>query len=195
MKKLIKISAVALGVLLATASQANLVHAQDSVNMQNKSMGKVNVQLNVLPSMLGYLSANVNIQIMPSSAIGIYYGMWSWNNDNNFKDNGPGIGYGAGIHQYNIGIQYSYALNGQYMSTGWLVKPFIGYTSTSVGNANAHGPTYGAMIDHQWVFDSGLMIQIGIGPKYFSATNGSDSNSKNIRAYGFAGETNVGYAF
>ncbi|WP_119343670.1 hypothetical protein [Facilibium subflavum] len=181
---ILTLSAITLGSGASYAAYGQMVqnktdHEPDAVEL-NKAFSdkKFNIEWNVIPTMIGFISANANYKFLPSSAIGIYGAYWTWG--------------GKDTTVANIGVQYSYAVNGNYMSSGWLIKPFAGYAyGKDSGDSSVGGFMAGAMVSYQWLWDSGFNMQLGVGPMYVSNKGSMFDSSGVLPTFEF----NIGYSF
>ncbi|MCF6766248.1 hypothetical protein L3V82_10730 [Thiotrichales bacterium 19S3-7] len=157
----------------------NLSYAFSESDANNEiSNKKFNIEWNVPYTLIGIASANANYKLNNASAIGVYGGISTWNSNKS---------------AYNIGLQYSYALNKNYMSSGWLLKPFIGYMNLKDSdNSVSNGYNVGLMFTYQWVWKSGLNMQLGFGPSYTSINGGVFANTHGLLP---AFEYNIGLSF
>ena len=98
---------------------------------------------------------------------------------------------------YNIGVTYSYAINGDYMSTGWLFKPFLNYAyyKDKSFNHTSTGVSAGILFTYKWLWDSGINLQLGFGPQYASVNSGGWADDDGSKGMLLAGEFALGYAF
>ena len=128
------------------------------------------------------------MRINPATAIGVSLGK----NTRNTYD----------YNIYNANVTLSYALNGDYMSSGWLLKPFIGmasfeqkYDDIFEDAYTTKGVTAGLLFTYKWLWDSGLNVQLGFGPQYASVNSddwGDDDGNSGLL---LAGEFGLGYSF
>ena len=194
-KQLVKALTVSAACLLTTntALAEGLVHTNTSqANAQQiqaqSDAKKINVEWNVLPTVLGYVEGSVAVRINQATAIGVSFGKNTRDTEN--------------YNIYNANVTLSYALNGDYMSSGWLLKPFIGMASFEqkyddmFADANTtKGVTTGLLFTYKWLWDSGLNVQLGFGPQYASVNSddwGDDDGNSGLL---LAGEFGLGYSF
>jgi hypothetical protein len=164
--------------IASIAAAANHQHHQS--NMQDKQF---NIEWNILPTTIGYLSGSVNYKLTQDSAVGIFGGTQFNSNDKKM---------------YDIGLTYIYAFNGNYMSSGWLAKPFMAYGhqeyKSNPTKSSKSGIAIGTTFSYKWMTDGGFNIQLGIGP-YFSTVNYAGIDSKDgHQGIGLVGELSIGLA-
>lgn len=139
---------------------------------------RFNIEWNVVPTVIGYASASANVKILPAVAAGVFGGVETWSTRHHTQ-------------AYNIGAQLSYALNGNYMSDGWLLSPFAGYVYYKENNHSATtGFNTGLLASYQWIWNSGFNVQLGIGPAYGSVKTGVTQTKGIYPTFAF----NLGYA-
>ena len=171
--------------LAACILSITCMNSQADETTTQKDFKKINIEWNVLPTAFGYLSGNVSYRTNTASAIGINIGK-SINNNNDDE-------------YYNIGVAYSYALNGDYTSSGWLIKPTIGYAHYKSENNNESdsGVFTSLLFTYKWQWDSGLNLQLGFGPMYYSIKydNQWDTDDSLNSGISLSGEFGLGYNF
>ncbi len=150
---------------------------QIKTDQSNLAHKRFNIEWNVLPTVIGYASGSANVKILPAVAVGAYGGVETWATEH--------------ATMYNFGGQITYALNGEYMSDGWLLTPFIGYVYYKENNHTAtNGVSGGVIASYQWIWKSGFNVQLGIGPGYASTKTGAAKIKGLYPAIAF----NLGYA-
>lgn len=171
-------SAFAEGLVHTTANQATAQQIQAQSDAK-----KINLEWNILPTLLGYVEGSVAVRINPATAIGVSLGK----NTNNTDD----------YNIFNADVTLSYALNGDYMSSGWLLKPFIGMASfEQKEDANTtKGVAAGMLFTYKWLWDSGLNVQLGFGPQYASVKSDNWGDDDGDSGLLLAGEFGLGYSF
>jgi len=88
---------------------------------------------------------------------------------------GPTLRYWAAgdFEGLNAGVSASYALNRDLDKNGWLVNPYMeyvrdNYNSDGDDGEKETGIETGANLMYQWMWDTGVNIQAGIGIEYSS---------------------------
>lgn len=124
-----------------------------------------------LPSLfIGWLSGSADYAFSRSTAVGVLgeyfaYGTNSTSTDpNNFNEGASGYAYGA---------ELQYALSHDLSTDGWLVNPYIEDLHVKVNSGSAKQSRnifmVGTNLSYQWMWASGINMQMGIGAYYTSA--------------------------
>ena len=144
-----------------------------------------NIELNILPTIIGYVAGSLNYKLKQDSAIGINAGYQV--TDSSKK-------------MYNVGLTYNYAFNGDYMSTGWIAKPFIAYgynkdmASSTPDPMDSNGVAVGTTFTYKWMSDNGFNWQLGVGAFYSSIKTLSLQDKDGHKGVGLIGEFSMGMA-
>ncbi len=174
MKKLFTLAAS----MLVIGSTFGMSHAQQTTKaLDNLQNNKFNVTWNLLDACNKYFSITANYKYAPESAVGLFGGM-RLDND---------------LNGYNIGFVYSYATNGNYMSSGWIIKPFVSYVYQDISKS---GVSFGTTFTYKWVWGSGVNLQLGLGPAYSTVKYyGLSGGENNYKSFGVAADMNIGMSF
>ncbi|MDB2592271.1 hypothetical protein N9Y17_00995 [Gammaproteobacteria bacterium] len=142
-----------------------------------------NIELNILQTILGCIAGSLNYKLKQDSAIGINAGYQV--TDSSKK-------------MYNVGLTYNYAFNGDYMSTGWIAKPYIAYgyykNTSTFDPMDSNGVAAGATITYKWMSDHGFNWQLGVGAFYSSVKLLSLQDKDGHKGVGLIGEFSMGMA-
>ena len=82
--------------------------------------------------------------------------------------------FGVDVSAFGIGGAYRYYLTNakKAVPNGLYVNPQVGFTFGSSGDFNYSGIAIGAEIGYQWVWESGVALDLGIGPNYVNLGGG-----------------------
>ena len=162
-------------------------HEENNYPLFKKNKKKFNVTLNSvsiwnslsIPSKeqssfdwLPHLGFNYNF--IPSSAIGFSFGL----------EDSEEIDFSF------VGLNYTYAFNKKYMSTGIQIKPFLGYHSHDNGFKVSQ---LGSLASYQWMMKNGFNMQVGLGGQYLKVDSLKDETTSH--QFALATELNFGFAF
>lgn len=142
----------------------------------------VNVDWNIPLSLLGYFSGSVNFKVTPHMTIGPIAGIEAWSSNNTSNSN----------NIWSLGGQVYYALGGEDVMGDhiWLLNPYVEYMHVNdVGGASG-----GLLFMYQWAWNTGMNMQLGVGPAYtrYTATDGEE-HSGGVFTPAFA--FNLGFDF
>ena len=180
MNQILKKSFAALFVFALLSSN---IMAEEPVQHARKTM---EISVNPLMLALGYLPLNFRVALTNKMALGLQaYGRF--------------FGFGNyKIHGGGGGISAKFFLNGTAISDSWFVEPAIG-----AGYSNYNGVGYWSIsprviAGYTWVWDSGFLINLGIGAEYTHAF--VDKGVFGKHSYGFhgiwpTGEFSLGWAW
>lgn len=185
----------------ASASMALVsVKTDNTADLAAADTQRVNVQWNVLSTLVGEISGDVNLKVSKPFSVGITGSYWAWGLDEDSFDD---------MSAWSLGVQASYAFNGDIMASGWQVSPTVKYLHTK----NTLGDQAASLKDHdynnettdsslyvalpfvyQWMWPGGFNMQLGIGPGY------STSKKSIGKLIGYKGPTldfrySIGFAF
>ena len=132
-----------------------------------------------------------------ANPLGLAFGIANAGYEFTTKDNQTatisGIYYGvSGIKGFGAGAEYRFYFSTGEALKGWHAGPSLGYLSLEDDfNNSASVFTLGGEAGHQWVFDSGFLIDVFAGVGY--VTGGDDLSGLNSTAIGLG--FSLGYAW
>ncbi len=85
--------------------------------------------------------------------------------------------FGVDVNAFGIGGAYRFYFSHakKAVPAGLYINPQVNFNFGGVDDLNYSVFSFGAEIGHQWLWDSGVVLDLGIGPNYISL-NGSDVN-------------------
>jgi hypothetical protein len=134
----------------------NLTSNQNST-YQYKSEKNINTKIFIQGLYDNALGGAIDFKVKENLSIGPILKIFSTGNDD---------------QAYAAGLEGNYSLTGDVMSTGWIINPYVEYfheyIHISYFNLNFENSKIivGTNILHQWVWDEGINIQLGIGILY-----------------------------
>jgi hypothetical protein len=172
MKRSIEIYAFAVCALALAANGLSVQSASAAALTESRS---VNVRVNPLGLMVGYLNADVDIRVSPRITLGPSGGF--------FRTSGS-IDWTA----YLIGPRANFFLLGDAFQDGAVLGAFGGYWAShskvfSGTPSHENGFFAGSLLGYQWYFSNGINIGIGGGVIYFTG-NANSSIFSNWRGTG-----------
>ena len=107
--------------------------------------------------------------------------------------------FGVDVNALGLGGAYRFYFSHakKQVPAGLYINPQIGFNFGSVDDLSYNAFSLGAEVGHQWVWESGVVLDLGIGPNYISLS-GNDVDSINFDSDGgiFPSATiAVGYNF
>jgi hypothetical protein len=100
--------------------------------------------------------------------------------------------YGANSG-FETGVQMNYALNGDVLSRGWLVNPYLQYYQSNYNHKHQNSSgVVGTNLAYQWIWDNGFNLQLGAGLVYTTIKLPVSISNENIHPnFDFT----IGYSF
>lgn len=173
----------------AARKPASVPQTTEAVPLQHT----INVRVNPLGLLIGALSGDVDFAVTKKFTIG------------------PSISYysatifDTSLTGYGLGARANVYLTGDAMTDSWILGPGLGLSINSVSSgeskASSVGFYVGSILGYQWVWTSGLNINLGLGANYYTqsaSAKGSDGIEISVPGYhglGPTGELTVGWAF
>ena len=140
--------------LFVFALLSSTVFADEHVVHPRKTM---EISLNPLKLALGYLPLNFTIALTHKMALGLHaYGRF--------------FGFGeTKIHGAGGGVSFKFFLSGSAISDSWFVEPGLdaGYSNYDKKGYWSLSPS--VIAGYTWVWDSGFLINLGLGAEYTHA--------------------------
>ncbi|MDB2592418.1 hypothetical protein N9Y17_01760 [Gammaproteobacteria bacterium] len=176
----------------------SLFAAAFAENKEDNFHSRYNIQMNVLPSIVGVFSGEGNVRLNDTDSLGIYGGRWL-------------VKYTSKDDTYfYLGLRHAHMLKHDQDSDGWLLKSFFGmgqvrYESDGVP-IKATTLETGCLLNYQWFFKKEhLFIQAGVGPQifvvmmrspeYIPTDDGDFVRHPSPVAVNLWGQIMIGYAF
>jgi len=193
------VSVVVLGSVLATSANAAVSSASASQQVSAGVMPAVvknksfNVQSSILSDLIGAVNLNVNFRLSPAFTAGPTAEYWSLSESDG--DGGTGS-----VRLWSVGAQAEYAFNGDIMRDGVLLNPYVAYNAAENVNASKYGVSgisAGALVQYQWIWQSGFNVQLGVGAGYSTVKTSSPATegSGEVNATHGVASVELGYAF
>ena len=192
---------VAQGALAATGS--NSVRGNLDADNSEKFM---NVRLAPVALAVGGIGAHVDFGVADSITVGP-----------TFSYQHAGVSFGDSetkVGIYELGARANLYLSGKRFTSGFLLGPYVSFMPASVSqkigskesSGSVSGISTGAVMSYQWVWNSGLNLNVGGGLGYYSlpseavVTAQADGTKDTVSVPGFTGvlpniELTMGYVF
>jgi hypothetical protein len=148
--------------LLAALTALSLL-AVTFTTVNTAQANSVNVRINPLAALFGMLNAEIDFKMSDSLTVGPSLSYWS-------------ISLGdVSFSAYSLGVRANYYFGGGALDTdGWYLGPYAAFASMTVEedllgdnfSASASGFGLGAMIGHQWMWET-FNINLGLGFGYY----------------------------
>jgi hypothetical protein len=148
--------------LIIAFSSTTFAHPKENIKRdsslnyphQAQTEKKVNAKIFIPGLFIGWLGGAVDFKVKENLSIGPIFKVFAYGENNG----------------YSLGLEGNYSLTGDVMSTGWIINPYLQYYHSNVGvsdDDNYTSDVVGGMnIAHQWVWDEGVNIQLGVGLMY-----------------------------
>lgn len=105
--------------------------------------------------------------------------------------------FGVDINTGGIGLGYRYYLTHEKkdVPTGLYVNPKVAYSGGNLDESKFSLTTMGAEVGYQWAWDSGVTLDLGVGPSYAILGNKDDIDFDNGSGVIPSGTLALGFAF
>jgi hypothetical protein len=153
----------------------------------------VNVRVSPLSLAAGLVSSDVDLAVGKKMTVGPTFSMLKASTL--FTE----------LSGFNIGARVNLNLSGDAMTDSWLLGPSVAYTSVKVSalgeSASAGKLAVGALVAYQWVWNSGINVNAGLGGSWYSGDDTLTTESGSTISIPFyngikpQAELTLGYAF
>lgn len=186
--------------LIAVSVFLSMLMAVPSFAAGDKS---VNVWVNPLGLIIGWMSGGVDFKISDSLTIGPQGAYFSASSSTTVLS----VTQEFKTKYTAIGAQARYYFSGNAISDGWMLTPFfqyvpLSYSITMAGvtqSTTATALQFGSLIGYNWVWDGGFNMALGLGGAYGTGsktvTVGGTTQNGSASGLGASFEFAIGYAF
>jgi hypothetical protein len=122
----------------------------------------------------GYIFSQENI--LKTNPIGLAFGNFNVTYEKVISDKASVLGsvnyvykiFGVDVNTFGLGVAYRYYITHakKAVPSGFYVNPQLGFAFGSSDDVNYNTVSIGAELGYQWAWDSGMVLDVGIGPNY-----------------------------